>query len=475
VLLWSLAAVIGPWTYVGAGLGANLGRQWVAQPLLAAVLLGLPVLAVGLYLWVPALQRRRWALAGLALAGVLGWGLLNLWAEVGNAASDFTAYYDAAQRILKGQPLYELDRLYEGPFSATYKYHPFFIAFVLPVALTPISTAIVLWRGLGLIWISLSIAIIIADQPPILRLRLGLIGLVVATNLAPIGQTLRLGQVDPLILIGVVAALAIIRRHPRLSALIWGALGLVKIYPLFLLLPALFQRAWRWLALVGLMLLVSGAASLAFGWENQQTYWRDVVPLLGERNGRLANQTLYGLIVRSLNPEIIRETPLLAPPPAATPPFLLLAGLVFALTIWGLWRGRLWQRPWQATSLLICTLLLIMPVSWDHYQTLLLLPLLLGAAHTLHEPERPSFLLVGAYALLAFGTIKNLWQGSTPLTTFGLLFGAYRTLGLGLLWGWWVRYAFSAATDAHGSGARQRGHYAGARSGRAPSQARRRG
>ncbi len=451
LLLWCLAAVIGPWIYVASELGPNLGRQWIGQPLLARFLLSLPVIAATLYLWRPAPRRMQLALAGLALGGALGWGLFNLRFELSNFATDFSAYYYGAQRALNRQPLYELDHLREGPFAITYKYHPFFLAFVLPLALAPIDTAIMLWRSLGVILLIASAAMIIATQPQALRWRLRLLALVIGTNLAPIGQTLRLGQTDPLILFGIVAALISFRRANWLSACIWGVLGLIKIYPLFLLLPTLLQRAWRQLALVASVVIIGGIASLAFGWENQQIYWRAVVPLLGERNGSLANQSLYGMIVRVLNPEIIRDSQARMATPAANGPFLALAAATFGITLWLILRRRLWQSPWEAASLLICTMLLIMPVSWDQYETLLLLPLLLGAAHTLREPQQPARLLVAAYALLAFGMIKNLWQGTTEPATFWLLFAAYRTLGLALLWGWWAWYGCAATQQEQGA------------------------
>ncbi len=444
VLLWSLAAVIGPCTYLAAGLVSNLGRQWLEQPQLAIFLLSLPVIAASLSLWGSARRWLRFALVGLALSGALGWGLLNLRFELSNFALDFSAYYSGAQRVLNSQPLYELARLYEGAFTVTYKYHPFFLAFVLPLALLPFETATLLWRSLGVSLLGASAALIIATQPAALRGRLLVLALVLGTNFAPLGQTLRLGQTDPLILFGIVAALFSVRRCPWLSAGLWGSLGLIKIYPLFLLLPALLQRAWRWLFLVAGMLILGEVASLAFGWANQVTYWRTVVPLLGERNGSLANQGLYGLIVRLLNPVIVRDTQAMLATPAANLPFFGLVAVVFASTLWLILRRRLWHTPWQTASLLICTMLLMIPVSWDHYQTLLLLPLLLGVAHTLREPRQPPLLLLGAYALLAFGMIKNLWQGATEPTSFGLLFASYRTLGLLLLWGWWASAAFAA-------------------------------
>lgn len=441
LILWAVAAVIGPWTYIAAGLWSHLGRQWITQPLLAGVLLTLPVFAAILYCWQPIRQRGEKLLAAIACIGVLGWGLYNLNFELSHFATDFSAYYYGVERMLHGEPLYELARLREGPFTITYKYHPAFLAFVLPVALAPLDTAILLWRSLGSIWIALGLAIIIANQPSKLRLHLTLIAILLGTNLAPIGQTLRLGQVDPLMFIGIIGAVATMQRFPRASASIWGILGLIKIYPLFLLIPSLFQRQWRWLMLVGTVIVAGAVAALVFGWENQQTYWRDVVPLLGERNGSLANQSLYGLIVRSLNPAIIRDLQANVPTPAASIPFFAAVALIVGISLWHIWRSALWVAPWETTSLLICTMLLIMPVSWDQYQTLLLLPLLLAAAHTLREPKQPSLLLIAAYALLAFGMIKNLWQGTTTPTTFMLLFAAYRTLGLGLLWWWWVRYA----------------------------------
>ena len=448
VLLWCLAAVIGPWTYLAAGLGANLGRQWLRQPQLAGLLLSLPVLAGALALVRPASRRLQVALAGLALGGVLGWGLFNLQFELTNFAFDFSAYYYGAQRVLNGQPLYEPARLAADPFVATYKYHPAFLVFVLPLAPTSLDTAILLWRSLGVSFIGASAALMIATQPAAFRWHLSVLAFVLGTNFAPIGQTLRLGQTDPLILFGMVAALLSFRRFPWLSAALWGGLGLIKIYPLFLLLPALLQRAWRWLFLVGSMLVLGGGAALAFGWQNQLVYWRTVVPLLSERNGRLTNQSLYGLIVRLFYPDSIGDAPTALANPAANLLLLALTASILGVTLWLLYRRRTALSPWTSASLLVCTLLLIMPVSWDHYETLLLLPLLLGAAHTLREPGRPTLLLLAAYALLAFGAYKNLWQNTSAPTSFGLLFASYRTLGLALLWGWWANVTFTAAPAA---------------------------
>lgn len=453
ILIWSLAAVIGPWTYIAAGLWSHMGRLWIVRPTLTVALLGLPVVAALIAIWAPLPRRLRPALGGLALAGVLGWGLANLYLEMTYFAIDFSAYYDGMQRVFAGQPLYQLDVLRETPFFATYKYHPFFLIFVLPFALVPMDLAIILWRSLGAIMLIASIAIMIAAQPPVLRRRLILLAIIIGTNLAPLGQTIRLGQTDPLILFSIVLALVSYQRAGWLSAGLWGMLGLIKVYPLFLLIPALIQHAWRWLILIGLMLVLGSIVALGFGWENQQIYWRTVVPLLGERNGRMTNQSLYALVLRLVNPDIVRDPTGLINTPAVNLPFLGLAAAIFAGTGWLLWRRRSTASAWQSMSLLICTMLLIMPVSWDHYETLLLIPLLCGIAHTLGEPERPLLWLLAAYALLAFGIIKNLWHGVTEPTAYRMLFTSYRTLGLMLLWGWWAYlFAQGPQDNAHSPG-----------------------
>ena len=75
-----------------------------------------------------------------------------------------------------------------------------------------------------------------------------------------------------------------------------------------------------------------------------------------------------------------------------------------------------------------------------HYQTLLLLPLLVAAGHALGRPERAPLLLL-AYALLAFGAAKQLRLDAAIVPgAFVLTFVSYRLVGVLLLWGWWLRW-----------------------------------
>ncbi|WP_129675005.1 glycosyltransferase family 87 protein [Candidatus Chloroploca sp. Khr17] len=437
-LLFALATVIVPWIYIATGLTLNLSRQWLGQSIFIGTLLGLPVLSCIIYLWFAPNRTVQLALVGLSLIAVLTWGLLNLNLALSRVALDFPAYYNGAQRVLLGQPLYELERLRNETFSVTYKYHPLFLIFIFPIAFTSLDTAITLWRSLGIALIIASTIIVVINQPRTYWWPLALPALIVATNLAPVWETLRFGQIDALLLFGIVAASATFYRSPWLSATIWAILGLVKIYPLFLLLDVFLQRTWRWLFSVGLMLLLGIGLSLLLAPVNELTFWQDVVPLLGERNGRLANQSIYGLIVRLLDPNLIFEAGAMPNNAIANLLFLALVLPIFGLTLW-----RLYVYPmplWDSMSLLVCTNLLIMPVSWDHYQTILVVPLIVALARLLKNPNMHGFLFVAAYAMLTFGTTKNLWLSVVEPNSFWISFAAYRTLGLFLLWLWWLRY-----------------------------------
>jgi hypothetical protein len=90
-------------------------------------------------------------------------------------------------------------------------------------------------------------------------------------------------------------------------------------------------------------------------------------------------------------------------------------------------------------------MLLVIPVSWDHYEALLALPLLGGCVIALrHEAQRP--LLLGAYTLLAFGTSKQVQNGLIDSEVV-LFIASYRTVGMLLLWGWWLWWLLKEAAD----------------------------
>jgi hypothetical protein len=342
-----------------------------------------------------------------------------------------------------------------GPFAPfLYKYHPVFLFFVLPLASLPRPEAVAIWRMASIVCLLISLWLIIRGQPRSLRLPLVALGMLLLTNLSPLTLSVRLGQVDPLLLLGIVAALSLMAGGKRwLSVPLWGLLGLIKVYPLFLLLPDLLRGRLRYLAAIAATLpLWVGTSILTFGLTNERDFWQIIVPALDARTARLTNQSLYAVAARLVRLDTARGSNDAMEVPLADAVYLLVSLVIVVLVVVVLWQSRfqLDQHPWEVGSLMICTTLLLLPVCWDHYQTLLLLPLLVAGTLILdHGQDRDIILLLGAYALLAFGTYKHVQVGLLP-SYLVLFFASYRTFGLCLLWLWWLRW-FRAVRITRGS------------------------
>jgi hypothetical protein len=451
VLAFCVAAVTLPLIYLGNGLWSNLGHEWDnLRPLLVLLLSAPFALALGA-LYLPWHAQRPW-IAGSAAIAVSLFGLWNLLNELALPPYDFTIYWQAAQRFQQGQPIYETALLTRTPF-AVYKYHPIFLGFILPLTSFSAEQAALIWRiiqfsamlaGAGLIllsffrtqsWIWLTIGVLLL-------------------SFSPITLSIRLGQIDGLLLLLIAAAvsLAHTQRHP-LSGIAYSVIGILKVYPALIMIADLVQRRWR----VILTTISSGVflilASLAwFGWHNELAFWREVVPSLSIRTIRLSNQSLYGLIGRTLYPNLIDSGNLGTELPLVTALHLLASLIIGAITAWAIWRISLRRNlarfHLDVACLLICTILLVIPVSWDHYQVLLLLPLLAACALAWqHNHQR--VLLLSAFTLLAYGTYKQI---SVNLIASDLLLFlvSYRTFGLLILWFWWITLAH---TENHSSGA----------------------
>ena len=147
------------------GVTSRLDR---AAPLVAIVAIALLVVIVGGIAW------------SAAMAGTLGF--------------DFLAYHQAGDRVLHGQPFYDLSITQTGGFGLFY-YPPAFAVAFAPIALIPADAAVWLWFAaavamiVGAIWI-------LPVSPGVRALTL----LLAAVDW-PVPYALKLGQVGPLLLL----------------------------------------------------------------------------------------------------------------------------------------------------------------------------------------------------------------------------------------------------------------------------------
>lgn len=309
------------------------GRSLAASPLGMALARLLPILVLG-------------ALA-LAIGAVL--------AAAGDTLGyDFQAYAGAADRLLAGEPLYDVAVDVAGGF-AIYLYPPPFAVAVVPFALLPEPLGTWAWLG-ALVACFLGGTALLPVQPSV---RWAVVGLAAVS--LPFLYGLKLGQVGPLLyLCFAIGWRAIDRPVPLgLSA---AAGTLVKVQPALLFGWMLVTRRWS-AAAVG-AIAVGVAIALSTLVVGVQT-WADYVALLGRVSAPVTtphNMTLGAVAYRagfSLE--------------AASLVQYAACGATIAATLFA------WLRRDAATGFVVAVVAsqLLSPLLWDHYAMLALLPVAL--------------------------------------------------------------------------------------------------
>lgn len=395
---------------------------------------GIPLLAlpIALLLIVARPGARRW-LAGSLAAIALVYGVfsyVNLFA--GDWARDFAPLFRGPRALWRGESLYTLDELRLNPFSAVYKYPPFFALIMGPF--TPLSPGIAFqsWKAFQVALVALAAWLIWSAEELSWRRWSSLWLLIALALFQPIIDTIRYGQVDAILLATLAGALWAIRRDRWwLFGVLIAIATLTKLYPAYLLVLPLVRRRWQGIAgFAGALavLLIVGVA--AMGLDVHLVYLREVLPLSGGGTGWIENQTINGFLNRLTATTFGLE-------PAGGPRTMLATYLAAAaLTLLALWWSRTLDDG-RAFGLLIVTMLIVLPVSWIHYQTILLIPLI-GLFAAIERDGGATWShavpLALAWALLCFG---NQWAfyGRALYGPFWQLILSYKLYGLLLLFG----------------------------------------
>ena len=185
------------------------------------------------------------AIAVLALvAGAVVWSGV----AAGNFGFDFLAYHQAANRVLAGEPLYDVSIQETGGFGLFY-YPPPFVLAILPFA--PFAGDTAAW-----IWLGCSVAALVAGiwlMPVSQTVRW--LTLLLAGLSWPVAYALKLGQVGPLLLLLFAIGWRWLDRPASLGASA-AAGAIVKIQPGIVLVWALLTRRWSAVAIGAVVLLV---------------------------------------------------------------------------------------------------------------------------------------------------------------------------------------------------------------------------
>ena len=333
----------------------------------------------------------------------------TLWAadRAATLGYDFLAYHQAANRVLAGEPLYDVTVEQTGGFGLFY-YPPPFVLGILPFA--PLDPVVATW-----VWIGLSIAAFfggVALMPVSTTVRWAIV--LLGALSWPLAYALKLGQAGPLLFL--------------LFAIGWGwldsavavggtaALGtIVKIQPGLVLFWALLTRRWAAVG-VGMVVLVAAAviATLVAGGPG---IWSDYVTLI--RNVSDPITTPHNFTPGAIAYQLGAPSQLAAGIQVASSVAAVLLVIVVAL------RG---SAP--ASYLLAVTASqLLSPVLWDHYAMLLLLPVAYlverGQVWALLVPLATSILLITVTPAAAYPIA--FWVVIAGLALVGLREGRRET------------------------------------------------
>jgi alpha-1,2-mannosyltransferase len=351
------------------------------------------------------------ALPAVAVVTFIGLVGLTIAISGDTLGFDFLAYRSAAERVLNGQPVYDMSFEQVGGFGLFF-YPPVFLPLVLPFGLLDPSVATWTWIGVSL----LSFGVGVAIMPVASNTRWWIV--LLAAVSWPFLYAVKLGQVGPLLFLLLAAGWRWMERPVVLGGTL--AVGTaIKLQPALLLGWTLLTRRWR-ATLFGLLFLAMLAIATAIF--TPVSAWADFLSLMRQLGDPITNE-------RNMSPGAVVYR-LGAPAGFAGMVQLVNVVVVIALAVVAAVRAE------PAASYLVAVVAsqLVSPILWEHYAVLLLLPVAY-----LHSIGRRWALLIPLATAVALVTL-------TPPIVYPIAF--YVTLIATLVAGWRPARAIPAATPS---------------------------
>jgi|GEM_PF-1938420 len=329
---------------------------------------------------------------------------------------DFQIYYDAANRLAKGEALYVLH-----PEGATYVYPPPLAMLLQPLARLDYPQAMKLWFFITALCLGGSVLLYsLAARFTWRDLVLAGITIIVGFRFWPSTMNFSLGQVNfILLLIFSAIYLADSRRHLKTVALLIALAALVKTWMLGLLLHLLLRRNWRaaFLGAAAYAALLAGSF-YAVGWREWPVFVKLTSGYANQSIGQIAaTQSITGFAYLHFSTNNLVEpltvNPLIAHGFVALGLVLMLAGFLFV------WRNPPPQPSYEARlhlGFVMLSLLLTLPMCQSEY-FVLCLPLLwtLIAPRPVAGNERRLSFPVVAGSFAVYFLFTRAWPSAPPI------------------------------------------------------------
>ena len=304
---------------------------------------------------------------------------------------DFFQEWASARNYFEGEPIYthqalSVRRYLHGepytvgkPFIAYNAHPPTSVLGVLPLAHLSYPDAFLVWSLGSLLCLGVSVWLIGRFYPNALTLWSFLPCAALLLWCNPFRQQMNQGQLNLVLLLLLTATWAADRSNrPWLAGSLLGAAIAIKLFPGYLLLYFAARRQWRPIvAAMASFLALTGVTTAVLGMQCYGDYLTIALPSLEQFRVFWPNVSLAGFWHKLFNSQGSHVIPLWQNPPFAWTATLLSDGIVAGLTAWFVWRSRTFRQRDLAFSLTIIAMPLVSPITWDHYFTLLFLPLFL--------------------------------------------------------------------------------------------------
>jgi alpha-1,2-mannosyltransferase len=264
---------------------------------------------------------------------------------------DFHVYYASANMLRRGEDMYT---------QVPYIYPPLLAVLVQPLATLPANTSTMLWKVSQHLALLASWGLLVSLVPKHVRLILAtllLFGL--ATTI--VREEVRLGQINSIILLLIVAGLYLVARSSTRQSVGGALVGLaasIKVLPITLVAYLLTRGPRRAAIGAGSAVVLLFLAQLAVVPAALNSWVAHFPAIFQLTHGNIDNQSINAALSRALLPSVHEELPVYQlADQAAIRPYLVWSGnvLVVAITALVLLRQR---RPTTRLPLLLAVSLL---------------------------------------------------------------------------------------------------------------------
>lgn len=383
----------------------------------------------------PAMRRRgllllRVAAIASAVAGLLDFVIAPLQGRFAGEFEDYKDYLAAAQAVTHHSDIYGSFLNHVQPIPVQGFDYPPVVAWLLqPLAGLPSTTAATAWLLVLLACTVAGTAIIAFELLPETWPRLELTA-VFSLLYAPVTYNLWHGQMSAVVYLFLALALRSWLRGKQTSLGIYiGIAALIKIAPV-LLIVLLLRRRW-WAACVSLtatLVVGVGGGLIALGFGTLREYVTRVLPVLGQQNGWIYNQSVAGAVNRLIGHSVL----------AFQPSSMVITLVTVAMAAAAVGAAAWIVRPAEASrdvrggqfAVGILAMLLAGSVTWFwHLGTLLIILAAVAALVASGTVRRPrAVVIAGLAVLLITGVLAPIVIASVSMP--GLI-------ALSHTWMWW--------------------------------------